>query len=303
MRTSRSWLSTTWVTPRPLAHLLKYDTILGRLKAEVSHTDDTITVDGQTFKVLAERDPADLPWGELGVDIVIESTGIFTKKADAEQAHRRRRQEGHHLGSGQGRGHHHRDGRQPGQVRRGQAPRHLQRLLHHQLCGADGEGARRELRHRQGPDDDGPRVHQRPAHPGLPAQGPAPRPRRRGEHHPDHDRCRQGHRAGPPAAQGQAGRHRDARPGPDRLGHRPGHRRWSARSPRTRSTPRSRRPPRASSRASWSTPRTRSSPRTSSTGPASCTFDSSADHGRRASRSRSSAGTTTSGATPTASST
>ncbi|MFI6643614.1 type I glyceraldehyde-3-phosphate dehydrogenase [Streptomyces sp. NPDC050504] len=67
------------------AHLLKYDTILGRLKAEVSHTADTITVDGHTIKVLSERNPTDIPWGELGVDIVIESTGIFTKKADAEK--------------------------------------------------------------------------------------------------------------------------------------------------------------------------------------------------------------------------
>ncbi|MFF5443777.1 type I glyceraldehyde-3-phosphate dehydrogenase [Streptomyces sp. NPDC012888] len=66
-----------------LVHLLKYDSILGRLKAEVSHTDDTITVGGNTFKTFAERDPANLPWGELGADIVIESTGIFTKKADA----------------------------------------------------------------------------------------------------------------------------------------------------------------------------------------------------------------------------
>ncbi|MFJ3301586.1 type I glyceraldehyde-3-phosphate dehydrogenase [Streptomyces sp. NPDC086549] len=65
------------------AHLLKYDTILGRLKQEVSHTADTITVDGHTIKVLSERNPADIPWGELGVDIVIESTGIFTKKDDA----------------------------------------------------------------------------------------------------------------------------------------------------------------------------------------------------------------------------
>ncbi|MEU2557868.1 type I glyceraldehyde-3-phosphate dehydrogenase [Streptomyces longispororuber] len=65
------------------AHLLKYDTILGRLKAEVSHTEDTITVDGHTIKVLSERNPADIPWGELGVDIVIESTGIFTKRDDA----------------------------------------------------------------------------------------------------------------------------------------------------------------------------------------------------------------------------
>ena len=67
------------------AHLLKYDTVLGRLKAEVSHTADTITVDGHTIKVLSERDPANIPWGELGVDIVIESTIIGTKKADAEK--------------------------------------------------------------------------------------------------------------------------------------------------------------------------------------------------------------------------
>ncbi|WP_328325474.1 MULTISPECIES: type I glyceraldehyde-3-phosphate dehydrogenase [unclassified Streptomyces] len=67
------------------AHLLKYDTILGRLKAEVTHTADTITVDGHTIKVLSERNPAEIPWGQLGVDIVIESTGFFTKKADAEK--------------------------------------------------------------------------------------------------------------------------------------------------------------------------------------------------------------------------
>ncbi|CAG7633647.1 type I glyceraldehyde-3-phosphate dehydrogenase [Actinacidiphila bryophytorum] len=65
------------------AHLLKYDTILGRLKAEVTHTADSITVDGKTIKVLAERDPSAIAWGELGVDIVVESTGIFTKAADA----------------------------------------------------------------------------------------------------------------------------------------------------------------------------------------------------------------------------
>ena len=67
------------------AHLLKYDTILGKLSEEVSHTEDTITVGDKTVKVLSERDPADIPWGDLGVDIVIESTGIFTKKADAEK--------------------------------------------------------------------------------------------------------------------------------------------------------------------------------------------------------------------------
>ncbi|OON74710.1 type I glyceraldehyde-3-phosphate dehydrogenase [Streptomyces tsukubensis] len=67
------------------AHLLKYDTMLGTLKDEVSHTADTITVGKRTIKVLSERNPSDIPWGDLGVDIVIESTGIFTKKADAEK--------------------------------------------------------------------------------------------------------------------------------------------------------------------------------------------------------------------------
>ncbi|CAN3983389.1 type I glyceraldehyde-3-phosphate dehydrogenase [Kitasatospora purpeofusca] len=71
---------------KTLAHLLKYDSILGTFPGEVSHTADSITVDGTTFKVIAERDPANLPWGELGVDIVIESTGIFTK-AEAAKKH------------------------------------------------------------------------------------------------------------------------------------------------------------------------------------------------------------------------
>ena len=68
-----------------LAHLLKYDSILGRLKQPVTFTDTTITVGGKTISVSAERDPANIPWGKLGVDIVVESTGIFTKAADAQK--------------------------------------------------------------------------------------------------------------------------------------------------------------------------------------------------------------------------
>ncbi len=68
-----------------LAHLLKYDSILGRLKHSVTHTDNSITVAGKTISVSAERDPANIPWGKLGVDIVVESTGIFTKAADAKK--------------------------------------------------------------------------------------------------------------------------------------------------------------------------------------------------------------------------
>jgi glyceraldehyde 3-phosphate dehydrogenase len=66
-----------------LAHLLKYDSILGRLPQEVKATGDEITVGGHTFKVLAERDPAKLPWADLGADVVIESTGLFTDAAKA----------------------------------------------------------------------------------------------------------------------------------------------------------------------------------------------------------------------------
>ncbi len=66
-----------------LAHLLKYDSILGRLKVPVTFTDSTITVGGKTISVSAERDPANIPWGKLGVDVVVESTGIFTKATDA----------------------------------------------------------------------------------------------------------------------------------------------------------------------------------------------------------------------------
>jgi len=68
-----------------LAHLLKYDTILGRLPHEVKATEDEISVAGTTFKAFAERDPAALPWKDLGADIVIESTGIFTKAAAARK--------------------------------------------------------------------------------------------------------------------------------------------------------------------------------------------------------------------------
>jgi glyceraldehyde 3-phosphate dehydrogenase len=68
-----------------LAHLLKFDSITGRLDATVELDGDSIVVDGKPIKVLAERDPANLPWGELGVEIVIESTGRFTKDVDARK--------------------------------------------------------------------------------------------------------------------------------------------------------------------------------------------------------------------------
>ena len=68
---------------KTLAHLLKYDSIMGRFNGEVSYDDEGIIVDGKHIKVLAQRDPADLPWGELGVEVVVECTGFFT---DGEKA-------------------------------------------------------------------------------------------------------------------------------------------------------------------------------------------------------------------------
>ena len=66
-----------------LAHLLKYDSILGRFPGTVEETADGLEVDGKEIKVLAEKDPGALPWGDLGVDVVIESTGRFTNRDDA----------------------------------------------------------------------------------------------------------------------------------------------------------------------------------------------------------------------------
>ena len=75
---------------KTMAHLLKYDSVLGQLRHEVQTTADGISVNGKLIKILAERDPAALPWADLGVDVVIESTGRFTNAEDA----------GKHLGAG-----------------------------------------------------------------------------------------------------------------------------------------------------------------------------------------------------------
>ncbi|GAP60157.1 MULTISPECIES: type I glyceraldehyde-3-phosphate dehydrogenase [Arthrobacter] len=72
-------------SPEALAHLLKYDSVGGRLTQSVEVKEGNLIVDGSIIKVLAERDPANLPWAELGVDIVIESTGFFTKAAAAQK--------------------------------------------------------------------------------------------------------------------------------------------------------------------------------------------------------------------------
>jgi glyceraldehyde 3-phosphate dehydrogenase len=78
------WVGVNDITDtKTLAHLLKYDSILGPFPGEVEATDGGLIVDGKELRVFAERDPAALPWGDVGADVVIESTGFFTKRPDA----------------------------------------------------------------------------------------------------------------------------------------------------------------------------------------------------------------------------
>jgi glyceraldehyde 3-phosphate dehydrogenase len=70
---------------KTLAHLLKYDSILGNLPNKVTHTEDSISVDGNTFKVFKVKDPAEIDWASVGAEIVVESTGLFTKGSDAKK--------------------------------------------------------------------------------------------------------------------------------------------------------------------------------------------------------------------------
>jgi glyceraldehyde 3-phosphate dehydrogenase len=78
------WVGVNDITDtKTLAHLLKYDSILGRFPGSVEHTGDSLVVDGKELRVFAERDPAALPWSDVGADVVIESTGLFTDREKA----------------------------------------------------------------------------------------------------------------------------------------------------------------------------------------------------------------------------
>src|SRR5437588_3849408 len=80
------WLAVNdLVDPKTIAHLLKYDSNYGPFPGTVEATDTSVVVDGKELRVLAERDPGALPWGELGADVVIESTGLFTDRENASK--------------------------------------------------------------------------------------------------------------------------------------------------------------------------------------------------------------------------
>src|ERR1051325_7715043 len=71
--------------PATLAHLLKYDSVLGNLKSNVTHSEDSINVDGKSIRVFKEKDPAKIDWPGLGIQLVVESTGLFTNAEDAKK--------------------------------------------------------------------------------------------------------------------------------------------------------------------------------------------------------------------------
>ena len=222
-----------------LAHLLKYDSILGNLDVPVEAGGDWIRVGADKFQVLAQKDPAALPWQQLGAEIVFESTGLFTKREDAAK----------HVAGGAKRviitapatgpdatfvmGVNH-DQYDPGKPRR-----RLERVVHDELPGAGRQGAERVVRHREGVDDDDPLLHQRPAAPRSAAQGYPPRPRRVAVDDPDDDRGGEGGRRGPAGAQGPSRRVLDAGADAEHFGRRPRGRCSARRRRRTKSTRRS----------------------------------------------------------------
>ena len=173
---------------KTLAHLLKYDSVLGNLDAAVKATTDGISVEGEEFKVLSVKDPAQLPWKDLGVQVVFESHRHLHLARRRREAHRGGREKSHHHGAGQGPRCHARAGRQRRQVRRGEAPHHLERVVHDELSGAARQGRPRSLRHPQGMDDHHPLVHERPESARSAAQGPAARTRRGAVDDPDQHR-------------------------------------------------------------------------------------------------------------------
>ena len=232
-RTSTSSRSTISRMPQTLAHLLKYDSVLGNLHAKVEATERRRSPSTATsFKVLSMRDPAQLPWKDLGVDVVFESTGLFTNRDDAAETPDRRREEGRDHRARQGPGHHRRSRRQRGEIRSGEASDHLERVVHDELPGAARQGASPDVRHQEGLDDDHPLVHERPAVARPAAQGSASCARRGAVDDSDDDRRGRGGGRGAAGAEGQARRLRDARADAERVGGRP--RRASS----TRSRPR-----------------------------------------------------------------
>ena len=220
-----------------MAHLLKYDSVLGPFAGEVSLGDGVINAGGEQMRVLSERDPAALPWGDLGVDVVLESTGFFTTREGAQK----------HLDAGATKVIISAPATDPDfTVVLGVNDAGYDKAQHHIVSNAscttnciaplakvidDLAGIESRLH------DDDPRVHERPEHPRHAAQGPAARAGGRDQPDPDLDRRREGDRARAAAPEGQARRRRRARPGADGLADGPRRHARPRRDAARRSTP------------------------------------------------------------------
>src|SRR5579883_3322835 len=128
------------------AHLLKYDSTYGRFPGEVEATPDALIVNGHTIKVLAQRDPAQIPWGDLGVEIVIESTGFFTD-AEKAAAHLHDTVKKVIISAPAKGGPDDRARRERANVRSCEASYYFQCFVYNELPGPGGKGSQRYLRH------------------------------------------------------------------------------------------------------------------------------------------------------------
>jgi hypothetical protein len=166
--------------------------VLGNLHAKVEAGADSISVDGDSFKVLSLRDPAQLPWKDLGVDVVFESTGLFTNREGAAK----------HIDAGakkvvitapaKGQDLSLVLGVNEDKCRSCQTSHHLERVLYHQLASHRSQGHPPVVRHQERVDDDDPLVYQRPAVARFTAQGSATGARGRPVHDSDNDRSGRG---------------------------------------------------------------------------------------------------------------
>jgi hypothetical protein len=192
--------------PDYLAYMLKYDSVHGRFKGDVAVKDGNLVVNGKTIRLTQERDPANLKWGEVGADVVIEATGLFLDDASARK----------HIAAGAKKvlmsapskdstpmfvfGVNHADLRRPGH--------RLQRQLHHQLPGPRGQGAERQVGHQARPDDHRARRHRHAKNRGRPQQQRLARwPWHSGKHHPQQHWRGQGGGRGDSGAEQKAHRH------------------------------------------------------------------------------------------------
>jgi hypothetical protein len=134
------------------AHLTRYDTVHGKFPGVVTIDGDNMLVNGDRIRVFAQRDPALIPWGELGVDVVLECTGFFTTKEKASAHLKGGAKKSSSRPGRQGRGRHHRVWREPA-CAESLGHGHFECLVHDELPRATGQAAQRRHRHRIGPDD------------------------------------------------------------------------------------------------------------------------------------------------------